>query len=131
MGRIGCVLTIRSTAPFDSWIDFVVLLFSPTRYIRVAVRSLCDPANINGAADKLPRTSDQTSPTGFLQTACLNRAKSANGLNSGQYLAPVSSFLFPEALVPGDPTAPNDFWQFGFLVNGEGPGNGALIPRPW
>ena len=108
-----------------------LLLFSPTRYIRVAVRSLCDPANINGAADKLPRTSDQTSPTGFLQTACLNRAKSANGLNSGQYLAPVSSFLFPEALVPGDPTAPNDFWQFGFLVNGEGPGNGALIPRPW
>jgi hypothetical protein len=50
----------------------------------------------------------------------------ANGQNTGQYLAPVFEYIFPENLVAGDPIVPNDFWNFGFLVNGEA-GTGAQL----
>ena len=100
------------------------ILESPTRYIRVVERSLCDPANINNAAPLLG-----SSPA--VQVPCLERAPAANGLNSGQYLAPTFNFLFPENFVPGDPIVPRDFWKLGFLVNGEGPGTGGLVPTPW
>ena len=100
------------------------ILESPTRYVRVAVRSLCDPANINSTAPLLG--SQTASPVD-----CLKRAPAANGLYSGQYLAPTFNFIFPENIVPGDPTVPNNFWDLGFLVNGEGPGTGRLKPAPW
>ena len=100
------------------------ILESPTRYVRVAVRSLCDPANINGKAPMLG--SPNANPVD-----CLKRAPAANGLYSGQYLAPTFNFIFPENIVPGDPTVPNNFWDLGFLVNGEGPNTGSLKPTPW
>ena len=62
---------------------------------------------------------------------CLKRAPAANGLYSGQYMAPNFNFIFPENLIPGDPIVPNNFWSLGFLVNGEGPGTGGLVPAPW
>lgn len=100
------------------------ILKSPTRYIRVASRSLCDPANINSMIP-VPGVD----PPKFVP--CLQRELAANGLYSGQYFAPVFNFKFPENAVPGDPRMPYDFWDFGFLVSGEGPGTGPLIPRPW
>ena len=100
------------------------ILTSPTRYARVAVRSLCDPANINAKAPLLGAASSTT-------VDCLKRAPAANGLYSGQYMAPNFNFIFPENLVAGDPIVPANFWDLGFLVNGEGPGTGRLAPTPW
>ena len=100
------------------------ILKSPTRYVRVVARTLCDPANINGTSALLGVTPEQIVP-------CLQQAPAANGLFTGQYFAPVFNFKFPENAVPGDPRVPYDFWDFGFLVNGEGPAVGPLIPRPW
>ena len=99
------------------------ILNSPTRYVRVAVRSLCDPSNINGNAPQVGSPGSSV--------VCLQRAPAANGLFAGQYLAPTPNFIFPENIVPGDPTVPYNFWDLGFLVNGEGPGTGPLKPTPW
>ena len=98
------------------------ILESPTRYVRVAVRSLCDPANINGTAPQLGTSTP---------AACLKRAPAANGLYSGQYLAPTFNFIFPENIVPGDPQVPKNFWDLNFLASGEGKGTGPLTPTPW
>ena len=99
------------------------ILFSPTRNIRVVSRTLCDPANINS---QLPKVG---SPSEIVP--CLLRMEVANGLHAGQFAAPVFDFIFPEALIPGDPAVPNNFWSFGFLANGEGRSVGPLTPRPW
>ena len=105
------------------------ILFSPTRNIRIVARSLCDPVNINRTAplvgpDGLPANPTATAP-------CLQRAPAANGLFTGQYMAPAFDFIFPENIVAGDNPVPYNLWAFGFLVGGEGPGTGALIPTPW
>jgi hypothetical protein len=62
---------------------------------------------------------------------CLDRATMANGLRTGQYLAPVTDFIFPENVNMGDRPVPNNFWALGFLSAGEGDGTGPLIPKPW
>jgi hypothetical protein len=98
------------------------ILLSPTRYVRVVTRSLCDPANINGKAPAL---------SGGASMDCLKRAKAANDLYSGQYFAPTFEFIFPENVVAGDPPVPYNFWALNFLVSGEGTGAGPLIPKPW
>jgi hypothetical protein len=114
------------------------LLASPTRYFRAVVRSMCDPANINGtAAFVRPPWQDVGFPGA--QAACLDRAPAANGLASGQYLAPTGEFIFPENTAAGGPRVPYDFWKMGFLVNGEGGsgaagdtlGPGPMVPPPW
>lgn len=101
------------------------ILSSPTRYMRMVSRTLCDPGNVNGAA---PAVSNGVEAG---NVPCLSRAPAANGLASGQYLAPVPEFIFPENVTPGDPPVAYNFWRLGFLVNGEGPGSGPLIPTPW
>ena len=100
------------------------ILLTPSRYVRVALRQLCDPANVNAQAQKLGASAGT-------QVACLIRANAANGLNTGQYVAPVFNIIFPENVVAGDPIVPNDFWDYNFLVSGEGPGTGPLTPKPW
>jgi hypothetical protein len=136
------------------------ILVSPTRNVRVALRSLCTP----DAFDLDPATGlpDPTKPsinykkvvvngvTTIVQTpninvnfavhgtgrpgdgaTCLQSFPAANGLFAGQYLAPEFTYIFPENVVPGDPIVPYDLWSMGFLVNGEGPGTGRLLPPPW
>jgi hypothetical protein len=93
------------------------ILVSPTRYVRVVARQLCTPENIN--------TKDASGKP------CLERAPAANGLFSGQYLAPTFEYIFPENVVAGDAVVPYNLWDLGFLVNGEGPGTGPLMPKPW
>ena len=116
------------------------ILTSPTRYARVVARSLCDPANVNDLAPLIGRTGVRIAgahdtygvvPRGPRLVPCLQRAPAANGLFTGQYMAPNFNFIFPENLMPGDPVVPNNFWSLGFLVNGEGPGTGGLTPTPW
>jgi hypothetical protein len=92
------------------------ILISPTRNIRVVARSLCAPEVFNNAA---------------VGNACLQRKPAANGLFTGQYMAPVFEYIFPENVVAGDPIVTNNFWDLGFLENGEGPGTGPLMPKPW
>ena len=101
-----------------------LILASPTRNLRVVARSLCDPDNINGQAPLVGAKTPQS-------VSCLTRAPAANGLLSGQYMAPEFNFIFPENAVAGDPRVPYDFWDFGFLVLGEGPATGPLTPKPW
>ncbi len=100
------------------------ILTSPTRYMRVVARSLCDPANINATAPVAGSASTA-------EVQCLKRAPAANGLFAGQYLAPVNEFIFPENVLPGDLPVPMNFWDLGFLATGEGPGTGPLMPTPW
>jgi hypothetical protein len=111
------------------------LLSQPTRTVRVAVRSLCTPqAPVNDAAGK---------PVLTALDACLNKNDAtnqvANGLESGQYIAPTFEFIFPENVKPGDGLVPFDFWHLPFIVKGEGstnqsaigPSVGPLEPAPW
>lgn len=104
------------------------IMTSPTRYMRVAVRSLCDPANINAS---VPQIGSNGKPIAGTSVPCLKRAQFANGLFTGQYLAPNFGFIFPENVIMGDPIVANDLWDLGFLVNGEGHGTGPLTPTPW
>ncbi len=108
-------------------------LTSPTRYLRVVQRSLCLPTStaIGGSVNigGIPAIDDTTTTAGNVK--CVERKPAANGLFTGQYLAPVFEYIFPENVSVGDPVVPNDLWDLGFLVNGEGPGTGALVPTPW
>ena len=103
------------------------LLSQPTRNIRVAVRSFCKPVP---AAAGSPLPYDQA-----LLDACLANipaAHVANGLEAGQYFAPVFEYIFPETAKAGDPIVPNDLWHLPALRNGEGAGGvGPLTPTPW
>ena len=120
------------------------VLVSPTRYVRMVSRSLCAPANSNPVAN--PGTVgtffdiNQTVQAAFVNSVaagagvtapCTQRAQAANGLNTGQYFAPISEYIFPENVVAGDTLVPNNFWSFDFLASGEGPGTGPLSPTPW
>ena len=93
------------------------ILVSPTRYVRVVARQLCTPDKINSKD--------------ALGVPCLEHAPAANGLFTGQYLAPTFEFIFPENVVTGDALVPFNIWDLGFLVNGEGLGTGRLTPTPW
>jgi hypothetical protein len=92
------------------------ILVSPTRSVRVVARQLCTPDRVNAVIAGVP---------------CLQTAPAANGLFAGQYLAPTLEYIFPENIVAGDAVVPNNLWDLGFLVNGEGPGTGRLVPTPW
>jgi hypothetical protein len=103
------------------------LMQAPTRNMRAAVRSLCDPANINGTAPLIGPDGKNTATL----VPCLQRAPAANGLFAGTYLAPQFEFIFPENVVVGDPIVPANLWDLPFLQLGEGPGTGPLTPTPW
>jgi hypothetical protein len=111
------------------------LLSQPSRNVRVAQRSLCLPTPV----DPTVTTINQTA----LDTCFSGARRVANGLKAGQYQAPVFEYIFPENVLPGDVSVPNDLWHLPFLrthvevggtnlVNGEGTGHtGALVPSPW
>jgi hypothetical protein len=106
------------------------LLSQPSRTIRVMARSLCTPT----APLPVLQASGQTLFTavpGDVNACLAGQAQVANGLVAGQYLAPVFEYIFPEGTQPGSPVVPNDFWHLPFLIFGEGPGTGPLIPTPW
>jgi hypothetical protein len=48
------------------------------------------------------------------------------GLDTGQYNAPIFEFIFPENLGIGNPPVPSNFLDFPFLANGSGPYYGAV-----
>jgi hypothetical protein len=111
------------------------LLTSPTRTLRVVQRTLCLP-QLSQVTATAGVTYDATSTYGNVPqingaTDCLQSKPAANGLFAGQYTAPVFEYIFPENVQPGDPTVPNDLWDLGFLMNGEGAGTGRLTPSPW
>ncbi|CAA2142683.1 hypothetical protein HYPP_03705 [Hyphomicrobium sp. ghe19] len=126
------------------------ILTSPTRTIRIVARGLCTPANINPTAGlsfsgvpsvttTLGWTGVNTSnPNGTTGTAaitsdgatCVNRAIAGNGLSTGQYVAPVFEFIFPENVGRGDPIVSNNFWDLNFL-SGDATAPGPLVPQPW
>jgi hypothetical protein len=111
------------------------LLISPTRYARVVARTLCAPATVAATATT-PAFYDINLDAPLVETpatmvTCLQRAPASNGLFSGQYFAPVGEYIFPENVRAGDALVPFNFWNLGFLVNGEGPGTGRLDPTPY
>lgn len=134
---------------------------SPSRNIRVVIRSLCAPeasgvtaangvaipsTNLNngvtvaggrffsinaaaGSANAGPTLPGAVAGDG----TCLQRAQFANGLFSGQYMAPVGEYIYPEPTLGGGRILPSNFWQLGFMVYGEG-GDGSTapqVPLPW
>ncbi len=66
---------------------------------------------------------------------CLESAQYANGLFTGQYMAPVGEFIFPENTLAGFAVLPSNFWHMGFLAYGEngrdGNATAQQAPRPW
>jgi hypothetical protein len=100
------------------------LLSQPSRNVRVAQRSLCLPTPVD--------TTTTTINQAALDACFVNAPTVANGLQAGQYSAPVFEYIFPENVRPGDLLVPNDLWHLPFLRNGEGTGNtDALSPTPW
>ena len=51
--------------------------------------------------------------------ACLESAQYANGLFTGQSMAPVGEYIFPENTLAGFRVVPNNFWHMGFMAYGE------------
>ncbi len=99
--------------------------------------------NVNaplGTAPTLPGAAPGAAIPGDAPTTglCLERAQFANGLFTGQYMAPMGEFIFPENTLGGFPVVPATMWNLGFLVHGEGSGAGstgistaAPAPSPW
>jgi hypothetical protein len=119
------------------------LLSDPSRTFRVSNRATCVPTIASGQNQQ-----DANTPSVAAATAvdtCLNDLGKdstgkflgvANGLQGGEYTAPMFDFIFPENVQPGTPIVPNDLWHLGFLRFGEGdnpltPGVGPLSPTPW
>jgi hypothetical protein len=111
------------------------LLSQPTRTVRVAQRTLCQPQAPDTSGTDANTNELHPKPT-TLDT-CLNRDSNpaiANGVVAGQYVAPTFEYIFPENVRPGDPIVPNDLWHLPFLRFGEGNGAtdaGPLTPAPW
>lgn len=105
------------------------LLSNPSRTVRVTNRATCVP---NAPSGNNPDPNAAT-PVDL----CLNNLPTnANGLQAGEYTAPIFNFIFPENIRAGDVIVPNDFWHLGFLRFGEGanaitPAVGPLEPTPW
>ena len=57
----------------------------------------------------------------------------SDGIVAGQYLQPVSEWIFPELVTPGCAPPANDFTNIGPLRNGFGPINGTIFGQlnPW
>ena len=113
------------------------IMVTPGRYVRVVARTQCNPYTVNrvttgAAAEQLANPELNGNAGGPTPGAkCLERAPGANGLFTGQYEAPVFEFIFPENISLGDPIVPSNFWNLGFLINGDGAGIGPLTPAPW
>lgn len=109
------------------------LLSNPTRTLRVTNRVNCIPNSPSGHDfDGTSSTAAHTPVDDCLKNVPLN----ANGLQGGEYTAPMFNFLFPENIRIGDLVVPNDLWHLGFLRFGEGPNPitpavGPLQPPPW
>jgi hypothetical protein len=63
---------------------------------------------------------DPSNPTDWIPLA------TPNGIQPGQYQAPIFDFRFAEALRMGDPLLPQNFQDYPFLANGSGPYFGAF-----
>ena len=98
--------------------------------------------DINGYRPSLPGAGDgdykgaaNSSLVGLGDGTCLQSAQYANGLFTGQYMAPVGEYIFPENTLAGFPVLPNSFWHMGFLIYGEngrdGNALGPQAPTPW
>jgi hypothetical protein len=117
------------------------LLSQPGRLIRVAQRTLTSTTGVNCIPTPINTTSQVYDQPGL--DSCFNSLPAvANGLNAGQYYAPVFEYIFPENVKPGDALVPFDLWHLPALRNGEGaaapagaslatPGVGPLTPAPW
>jgi hypothetical protein len=87
----------------------------------------------NGLRPNLTGAGPGTSGVPAGNGTCLQSAQFANGLFTGQYLAPTTEFIFPENTLAGFPIVPANLWQMGFLAFGEGGdgSNGPQVPQPW
>ena len=92
---------------------------SATRAISTPARSSTSTTPA-AARPNLPGAGPGTSGVPAGDGTCLQSAQFANGLFTGQYMAPTLAFIFPENTLAGSPIVPNNFWQMDFLVSGEG-----------
>ena len=104
------------------------------RTVRVVQRTLCQPQPVAVGAPPAPY--DQAA-----LDKCLNDAPTvANGLQAGQYVAPVFEYIFPENVKPGDlrssrttcGTCPSCASAKARPRSPQvGPSVGSLSPTPW
>jgi hypothetical protein len=62
-----------------------------------------------------------------------NIVPTQDGIKAGQYVQPVTEWIFPELVTPGGTPPPLDFTNIGPLKNGFGPINGKIFQQlnPW
>ena len=62
-----------------------------------------------------------------------NVVTTSDGIDAGQYVQPVSEWIFPELVTPGGTPPPNDFTNIGPLRDGFGPIDGQIFGQlsPW
>jgi hypothetical protein len=62
-----------------------------------------------------------------------NVVETDDGILAGQYVQPVSEWIFPELIIPGGAPPPNNFDNIGPLRNGFGPIDGQIFGQlsPW
>lgn len=62
-----------------------------------------------------------------------NVVTTANGIDAGQYVQPVTEWIFPELVTPGGTPPPNDFSNIGPLRDGFGPIDNQIFGQlsPW
>ncbi len=68
-----------------------------------------------------PRQRQRDAPLGAEHRRVHRSRAGCERPETGQYMAPTFEYILPENVVPGDAIVPNNFWNLGFLVNGEGP----------
>jgi hypothetical protein len=147
--KVPAIDPTQETCPPLAGSQACAITQSPTRYVRAVLRSLCAPTKADGAASPTGNPGNLDGGPFFDISgtrmplpgatagdgSCLQSAGFANGLFTGQYSAPTTDFVFAEVVVPGAPIPASNFWQLGFLVNGEGGVGGnssaAQTPRPW
>jgi hypothetical protein len=120
VGRYRQVLGARARALYSLFISRnnpSNIVAGATRELMVRVGNRDGSANMNGLP---PIQADVTNPI----------TTTPNGLVSGQYIAPVGEFVFPEGTGFGDPVLPANFECLQFLVNGSSPTVGQLAPWP-
>jgi hypothetical protein len=82
---------------------------------------------------RIPRGTDIGKYTRNYRVRIGDEVTTSDGIKAGQYVQPVTEWIFPELVTPGGTPPPNDFSNIGPLRDGFGPIDGTIFGQlsPW